>query len=90
MLRGLNFQQLAEVFTAWAQPYLGHGDRAGLRDGTALKGSVVNPCDAQQQFASLVSVFSQFQGIAVGVEQYQNHEGSEIQVVEGLIAALNL
>lgn len=90
-LMGVDFQQLAEVFIGWAQVYVGRDESRWFAvDGKALKGSVVNPCQAHQQFVNLVSVFSQSQGIAIGVEQYQNQDGSEIQVVERLIAALDL
>jgi 1,4-dihydroxy-2-naphthoate octaprenyltransferase len=43
-----------------------------------------------QQFVNLVSVFSHSQGIVVAMEQYQSNQGSEIEVVQRLIAALNL
>lgn len=90
-LMGVDFQQLAHVFIAWAYPYMEQDESRWLAvDGKALKGSVVNPCNAHQQFVNLVSVFSQSQGIAVAMEQYQSNEGNEIHVVEGLIAALDL
>ena len=59
-------------------------------DGKGLNGSLTDPCEAHQQFVNLVSVFSHAQGIVVAMEQYRSNQGSEITVVEALIAALDL
>lgn len=90
-LMGVDFEQLSQVFIAWATPYIEADESRWFAiDGKALKGSVVNPCDTHQHFVNLVSVFSHSQGITVAMEQYQSNEGNEIHVVEGLIATLNL
>ncbi len=90
-LIGVDFAQLAQVFVEWAKPYLEADESRWLAvDGKGLNGSIVAPCEAHQQFVNLVSVFSQSQGIVVALEQYRSNQGSEIDVVERLIAALDL
>jgi hypothetical protein len=88
---GVDFAQLAAVFVNWAKPYVERdSSRWFAIDGKGLNGSIVAPCEAHQQFVNLVSVFSQSQGIVVAMEQYRSNQGSEIEVVEALIRALDL
>lgn len=90
-LMGVDFTQLAQAFVAWAKPYIDLDEsRWFALDGKGLNGSITAPCEAHQQFVNLVSVFSHAQGIVVAMEQYRSNAGSEITVVEALIAALNL
>lgn len=90
-LMGVDFAQLAQAFVAWAKPYIDLDEsRWFALDGKGLNGSLTDPCDAHQQFVNLVSVFSHSQGLVVAMEQYRSHQGSEIEVVERLIAALSL
>ena len=88
---GEDCTQLASAFTNWAKPYIDLDEsRWFAMDGKGLNGSITAPCDAHQQFVNLVSVFSHAQGIVVAMEQYRSNQGSEIAVVEALIAASNL
>lgn len=90
-LMGVDFNQLAQAFRTWAAPYIDTDDSRWFSiDGKGLNGSITNPWDAHQQFVNLVSVFSQSQGIVVALEQFRSNEGSEIEVVQRLIAALEL
>lgn len=90
-LMGVEFNQLAEVFRRWATPYIDADESRWFAiDGKGLNGSITAACDAHQQFANLVSVFSQSQGIVVALEHYQSNQSSEIAVVQALIAALDL
>ena len=90
-LMGVDFTQLAEAFMEWAKPYIDRDESRWFAiDGKGLNGSITAACEAHQQFVNLVSVFSQSQGIVVALEQYRSNQGSEIEVVQGLIAALNL
>ncbi|MBC7973033.1 MAG: ISAs1 family transposase [Verrucomicrobia bacterium] len=90
-LMGVDFAQLALVFVNWAKPYIDKDEsRWFALDGKGLNGSITAPCEAHQQFVNLVAVFSQSQGIVVALEPYRSNQGSEIAVVEGLIAALEL
>lgn len=90
-LMGVDFAQLAQAFVAWAKPYIDLDEsRWFALDGKGLNGSITAPCDAHQQFVNLVSVFSHSQGLVVAMEQYRSNQGSEIEVVERLIAALGL
>jgi DDE_Tnp_1-associated len=91
VLMGVDFRQLAQAFTNWAKPYLERDEARWFAiDGKGLNGSITAPCEAHQQFVNLVSVFSHAQGIVVAMEQYRSNQGSEIAVVEALIAALDL
>lgn len=90
-LMGVDFAQLTQAFTTWAQPLIAtDASRWFAIDGKGLNGSITSPCEAQQQFVNLVSVFSQSRGIVIAMEQYRSKQGSEIAVVEALIAALDL
>ena len=90
-LMGVDFRQLAQAFMNWAKPYLDRDEARWFAiDGKGLNGSLTDPCEAHQQFVNLVSVFSHAQGIVVAMEQYRSNQGSEITVVEALIAALDL
>jgi hypothetical protein len=90
-LMGVDFAQLAEAFMEWAKPYIDNDESRWFAiDGKGLNGSITAPCQAHQQFVNLVSVFSQSQGIVVALEHYRSNQGSEIAVVEALIAALDL
>lgn len=90
-LMGVDFAQLAPAFSTWAQPFVEQDESRWFDlDGKGLNGSITAPCDAHQQFITLVSVFSHSQGIVVAMEPYQSNQGSEIEVVARLIATLNL
>lgn len=90
-LMGVDFNQLAQAFRVWAVPYIDSDESRWFSiDGKGLNGSITDPCDTHQQFVNLVSVFSQSQGIAVALERFRSHTGSEIEVVQRLIAALEL
>lgn len=90
-LMGVDFTQLSQAFMTWATPYLDRDESRWFAiDGKGLNGSITAPCEAHQQFVNLVSVFSHSQGIVVAMEQYRSNQSSELAVVEGLIAALNL
>jgi hypothetical protein len=83
--------QLARAFMEWAKPYIDDDESRWFAiDGKGLNGSITAPREAHQQFVNLVSVFSQSQGIVVALEHYRSNQGSEIEVVETLIAALDL
>ena len=45
---------------------------------------------SQQNFVSIVSVFTSKRGLVVGMEKFENQQKSEIQVVQELIIALGL
>lgn len=90
-LMGVDFSQLAQAFRTWAIPYIDADESRWFAiDGKGLNGSITAACDTHQQFVNLVSVFSQSQGIVVALEQFRTNEGSEIEVVQRLIAALDL
>jgi hypothetical protein len=68
VMQGLDYQVLAEVFTDWAQ--LQHQVDAGewfAADGKSIKGSVTDYGQAQQNFVSLVSLFSHGRGVVQAV-----------------------
>ena len=90
-LMGVDFNHLAQAFSLWVAPYMNADESRWFSiDGKGLNGSITDPCNTHQQFVNLVSVFSQSQGIVVALEQFRSNEGSELDVVQRLIAALEV
>ncbi|MBD2509239.1 hypothetical protein H6G91_18405 [Nostoc muscorum FACHB-395] len=59
-------------------------------DGKSIKGTVKDYNSSQQNFVSIVSVFACKRGLVVGMKKFENHDKSEIQVVQDLITAMDL
>lgn len=87
----VDFQQLSEWFWQWmekAEP-LNPGDWLSV-DGKSIGSTVTNAHQAHQNFVSVVSVYSQRRGLVVAQRAFENGKGSEIQVVESLLAELQM
>ncbi|MEJ6484348.1 ISAs1 family transposase [Nostoc punctiforme UO1] len=91
VVMGVEFDKLAEKFNDWAKNYveIEESEWCAL-DGKSIKGTVKNYNSSQQNFVSIVSVFACKRGLVVGMEKFENHETSEIQVVQDLITAMDL
>jgi hypothetical protein len=88
---GGDFAPLAQAFSTWAPPFVAQDEsRWFALAGKGLHGRSTAPCDAHQQLVHLVSVFSHSQGLVVAMAHAQSNQGSEIEVVARLSAALNL
>ncbi|MCP6758476.1 MAG: ISAs1 family transposase [Fischerella sp. CENA71] len=87
----LDFQKLTECFHLWTKADLSiiQGECLAI-DGKSIKGTVEGHNQSYQNFVNLVSVYSQQQGVVVALQQFENHEISEIKVVQTLIETLNL
>ncbi|GAB4209155.1 MAG: hypothetical protein Fur006_68620 [Coleofasciculaceae cyanobacterium] len=88
---GIDFTQLAQVFTNWSGDWMPtqEDDWLGV-DGKSIKATVSNYDKAYQDFVNVVSVFSSRQGIAIALAQFRNKESSEIAVVQTLLATFQL
>jgi hypothetical protein len=58
--------------------------------GKSIKATVSNYDQAYQDFINVVSVFSAQQGVPIALQQFHNKQGSEIAVVQNLLANLAL
>lgn len=91
VMMGLDYSQLRAVFNQWAAQELPLAPQEWLAiDGKSLKNTVSNYNQAEQNFVSLVSVFSQKQGVVVAVQEMENKHHSEIAVVRSLLESLHL
>lgn len=91
LLAALDFQQLSAVFLKWAQNYvpLERGDWLAL-DGKVIGGTVTNANNHLQDFTTLVCVFTQKKRQILTQSQFSNTQRGEIEVVQELIACLDL
>lgn len=91
VMQQLDYQVLADVFTNWAR--LQHPVDVGewfACDGKSIKGSVTNYGEAEQNFVSLVSLFSHQQGVVQAVMPMEHKQTSEQEVVRVLLGAVGL
>ncbi len=91
VIQHLDYQVLAAVFTDWAQ--VQHKVDAGewfACDGKSIKGSVTDSNQAEQNFVSLVSLFSHERGIVQAVMPMEQKRMSEQDVVRVLLSATGL
>ena len=88
---GLDFTQFAELFNRWAAQYVAiePGEWVAV-DGKSIRGSVTGYNKAEQNFIMLVSVFSQKRGVVIHAQPMENKYNSEEQVVQAMLAALEL
>ncbi|BAT51732.1 transposase [Nostoc sp. NIES-3756] len=86
----LDFEKLTDCFVTWAKAgtHLGPGSWLAV-DGKSIKSTVKAYNQSYQNFVNVVSVYSHQQGVVVALKQFQNHEQSEIKVLEKLLETLN-
>lgn len=91
VMHQLDYQQLAAVFTRWAQTHCPPTEGEWFAgDGKAIKGTV-SACDqAQQNFVSCVSLFSHQHRLVQAVMPMQNKHQSEPEVVRTLLMAVGM
>lgn len=87
----LDFEKLTDCFVEWAQvdTNIQVGEWLAV-DGKGIKSTVTGHNQSYQNFVNVVSVYSHQQGVVIALKQFQNHEQSEIKVVEQLLQTLNL
>jgi hypothetical protein len=91
VMQGLDYDVLANVFTQWAQ--FQHEVEPGewfACDGKSIKGSVTDYDQAQQNFVSMVSLFSHQRGVVQAVMPMEHKQTSEQEVVRVLLSAVGL
>jgi hypothetical protein len=91
VMMGIDFTDLANIFNNWVYSSLTKGEQDWLGvDGKSIKATVSNYDQAYQDFINVVSVFSAQQGVPIALQQFHNKQGSEIAVVQNLLATLAL
>jgi len=92
VLMHLPTEQLAHVLGHWNRADLTSGEFYNWVhiDGKAIKGTVDNYGDKNQDFVNLVSLFFQPAKLVVDSASFHNKKKSEIKVVEDLVKATDL
>lgn len=82
---GLPTQELSRVLCAWSPPGPGDPVRWVHIDGKAIKGTVEDQAESNQDFVNVVSLFFAPQRLVVGSAGFRNKEESEIKVVRDVL-----
>ena len=91
ILQKLDFQALAEQFRQWASHAIDVQSQEWIAiDGKSIKGTVTEPGTAYQNFISLVSLYSNLQGVVLVTQQFESKQNSELKVVQTMLEALHL
>lgn len=91
VMQQLDFHALAAVFSDWAQTQtpVELGEWLAM-DGKSIRSSVTDYDSSQQNFVSLVSLFSHQRGVVQAVMPMENKVMSEQEVVRLLLAAVEI
>ena len=91
VLLALNFNDLSLAFMNWARQHLPIEDGEWLAaDGKSLHSTVTDGKTAQQNFTTIVSIFSHKRGVALQAKAFQNKEESEVDVLLSMLADAEL
>lgn len=91
VLQKLDFGLLAQQFEQWAKEHLELEPGEGIAiDGKSIKSTVDKNKADYQNFVSMVSVYSQKQGIVLATQAIDHKSSSELKVVQKLLEALAL
>jgi predicted transposase YbfD/YdcC len=90
MMIDVDYAKLNSAFNRWAQEQPIAKGAAIAGDGKSLRNTVSNADNNQQNFISMVSLFSQQQGVVVATAIMENKKESEICVIQQLLSQLNL
>lgn len=86
----VDYAKLNSAFNTWAQEQPIPRGAAIAGDGKSLRNTVSNADNNKQNFISMVSLFSQEQGVVVATAIMENKKESEICVIQQLLSQLNL
>lgn len=91
VLLNLDFDALAKALKQWfiEQKLIDDNEWLSI-DGKAIKSTVTNGVNKNQDFAVIVSAFSHKSGIALLSAKFNSKEDSEIAIVEALIKNLEI
>ncbi len=91
VLQKLDFGLLAQQFEQWAKEQVELEPGEGIAiDGKSIKSTVDKDKADYQNFVSMVSVYSQKQGIVLATQAIDHKSSSELKVVQKLLEALAL
>jgi predicted transposase YbfD/YdcC len=90
MMIDVDYAALNSAFNNWAQEQPRPRGAAIAGDGKSLRNTVSNGDNDKQNFISMVSLFSQEQGVVVATAIMENKKESEICVIQQLLSQLNL
>ncbi len=92
VLMQLPTQQVAQVLGHWNRAAMATGELYHWvhLDGKAIKGTVDNYGDSNQDFVNVVSLFFQPAKLVVDSASFHNKKESEIKVVEALVKATDI
>lgn len=90
MMIDVGYAALNSAFNNWAQEQPRPRGAAIAGDGKSLRNTVSNGDNDKQNFISMVSLFSQEQGVVIATAIMENKKESEICVIQQLLSQLNL
>lgn len=90
LMMQIDYHLLNAAFNSWAGEQAISAAEAIAGDGKSLRNTVSNWDSCQQNFISMVSLFSQQQGIVVATAIMENKLESEINVIQQLLKKLKL
>jgi hypothetical protein len=90
LLHQADFEPLLSLFNEWVSQMLPLSKTTWVSgDGKAIKSTLSDYSESSQSFINTVSAFTHEQGLVMHLQVADNKQGSEQQVVEQLITALN-
>lgn len=91
-MMGVDWVDLIQVFNQWAsQLTVGNDEVDWLAiDGKSLRSTIAHYRDNQQNFVSIISLFSQTNGLVLNLAQFENKHRSEIHQVQDMVRSLPL
>ena len=91
VLQKLDFALLAQQFEQWVKDNVKLDPGEGITiDGKSIKSTVSKNNSDYQNFVSMVSVYSQQQGVVLATQAFEHKSNSELKVVQKLLATLAL
>lgn len=91
ILHRLDFHLLSQQFGTWARSNFDiEPDEWVAIDGKSIKGTVLDPQTAYQNFVGMVSLYSSRLGVVLAAEQFESKKTSELKVVQTLLEALHI
>jgi predicted transposase YbfD/YdcC len=91
VMMGLDYEEVVKQLNAWLKEYAIVPTSEWISgDGKALKNTVTNYSEAEQNFISIVSLFSHQKGLVIGVKVIENKKKSEIVAIQDLLELLDL
>jgi predicted transposase YbfD/YdcC len=91
VMQGLDFQAFSTAFAQWVEQSLPpiEGEWYAV-DGKSLGSTLTKVYEPEQNFLTLVSVFSQQRGLVLALQAMENRAESEIEVLKRVLSTLQL